>query len=97
MLFVLGVTDFFESGTGSRLGRLGQGVHAVRHLVDPTPLVDGLGEDVGQGSPKAEGAIADGQNWGGHAPALQSPQDVGPGLGRLPVSVGDRDQLFGPV
>ena len=94
---VLGVTDLAERGPGGGLGRLGQGVHDVGHLVHPAPLVRRVGEDLAEGAPEPECAVADGEHRGAHAPALQATQHVGPRLGRLAVPVGDRDQLFGPI
>ena len=97
MLFVFGVTDLGQRDTGGWLGRFGQGVHHVRHFVDPTPLMRGVGEDVGEGTPKAQCTVPDGEDRGPHAPAFEGAQHVGPRLGRFSMPVGDRDQFFGPV
>ncbi len=63
----------------------------------PAPLVCGLGEDLAECSPEPECAVTHGEHRGGHAPALQVTQHVGPGLGGLPVPVTDRDQLLPPI
>ncbi len=57
----------------------------------------GLGKDLGEGSPKAEGSVTDGEHRSCHAAALEPAQHVGPGLGGLAMSVADRDQLLGAV
>ena len=94
---VFGVTDLGQRGSGGRLSRLGQGVHDVRHLVDPAPLVGRFGEDVCERPPEAQCPVTDCEHRGPHAPTLQIAEHVEPGLGGLAVPVGDRDQFFCPV
>ena len=62
MVFFLGVTDLTERGTGGRLGRFRQGIHTIRHFVDPRPLVSGVGKDLGEGAPEPESTVADGEH-----------------------------------
>ena len=44
-----------QSAPGGGLGRLGQGVHDVGHLMDPAALVHRLGEDFAERPPEPEG------------------------------------------
>ena len=70
MLAVLGVADLAERGPGGRLGRLGQGVQDVGHLVHPAPLVAVSGK-TSPSAPRTECPVADGEHRGSHAPALE--------------------------
>ncbi len=45
-----------------------------------------------QRTPQPESAVAHGERRSSHPPALEVTQHVGPGLGRLPVAVGDGHQ-----
>src|SRR6266571_2571161 len=58
--------------------------------------MSGGGEHLPKGCPEPEGTVAGGQDGGDHAPALGLPQQVGPGLRRLPVALGEGHQLLGP-
>ena len=69
----------------------------VRSLVHPTPLFFGGREDVPEGGPEAERPVAHGQHGAGQAPLAQAAQQGRPGLLRLPVAVGQGDQLLGAV
>jgi hypothetical protein len=56
-----------------------------------------VGEDLAQRGPEPEGAVADGEHRCPHAAALARAQQVGPGLGGLPVPVVEGDQFLGAV
>ncbi len=67
----------------------------VAGLVHPTALLGGLPVDLAQGLPEAQGPVAGGQLGADRqAAALEIEQHVAPGLGALPVAVGDCQQLF---
>jgi hypothetical protein len=59
--------------------------------------VQGLGEDLSEGSPEPESAVADGKHRGAHTPPAQVPKKRSPRLGRLAVAVGDGDELLRAV
>lgn len=63
----------------------------------PASGLDRVGEHVPQRRPEAQGAVAAVDRRRGHATASQVTQHVRPGLGGLPVAVGDRDQLRGAI
>jgi hypothetical protein len=65
--------------------------------VNPAPLVASFGEHLCEGLPKAERAVADGEDGGAHPAPCGVSEQVGPGLGGLAVAVGHRDQLLGAV
>jgi hypothetical protein len=65
--------------------------------VKPATLFTGSREHFPDGFPEPEGAVTDGQHRGGHAAAAAIPQKVSPRLGRLPVPVGEGNQLFAAI
>jgi hypothetical protein len=76
---------------------VGQGVEHIGELVDPVALLAGGWEDIAQGGPQAQRAVADRDHRRPHPAAAQIPQQLRPRLGRLALSVGDRDQFLGAV
>ncbi len=65
--------------------------------MNPTPLVPGLRKHLRQGPPQAHGPVAHDEFRIAHAAPAAVPQQVGPGLGRLPQPLGQGDQLLGAV
>ena len=76
---------------------LGEGVQDIGRLVHPPTLLGRLGEDVAQGGPEAQGAVAGGQGRRHQAALTQVAQQLLPALGRLAVAVREGHQLLGPV
>lgn len=97
VLAVLGVADVLDCLLRRRLGRFRHGVEDVGGFVNPAPLLAGGGEDLAQGLPEPESAIADRQHGRAHAPSCAVPQQPGPRLGRFPVAVGHGHQFLGAV
>jgi hypothetical protein len=69
----------------------------VGDLVEPAALFPGGGEDFAERGPEPQRTVPDREGWGAHAAAGAIAQQIGPGLGRFPVSVGQRDQLLPAV
>lgn len=63
----------------------------------PVPLLSGLGKHLPQRRPEPERTVADRQHRRSHAMLPAVAQQVCPRLGRLPVPVGQGDQLLAPV
>ena len=97
VLAVFGVTDLRQRLARRGLGRCGQAVQDIHRLVHPVPLLFGLGEHLPQRGPEPPCPVAGRQHRRAHAPPLGVAQQPGPGLGRLAVPVGQRDQLLLPV
>ena len=76
---------------------LGQGVEHIGRLVNPAPLYPSLREHLAQGRPEPQGAVTDGHYRRGQAPLLEAAEHLRPAVGGLPVPVGDRNELLGPV
>ena len=95
---VLGVADLGQHLLGGRLHRLGQGVEDVGDLVHPVALLAGLGPHVAQRRPEPQRPVAHGDHRGAACPAAcRSRSRSAQLVGRLPVAVGDGDQLLGAV
>ena len=62
--------------------------------MEPTPLLPTVGEHLAHRLPEPECTVTNGQHRGGHPTATTRPQQIGPGLGRLPIAVGQRDELL---
>jgi hypothetical protein len=91
------IPDLRQRPARPSVHRLGQGREHVGGLVDPVALLAGGGEHLPQGGPQPQPAIADRHHRRAHAATAQIPQQLGPRLGRLALSVGHRDQLLGAV
>jgi hypothetical protein len=65
--------------------------------VKPATLLAGLGEHLAHRLPEPQRSVADGQHRGGHPAPAATPQQVGPRLCRLPVSVSERDEFLAAV
>jgi hypothetical protein len=65
--------------------------------VEPAALGRGFGEHLAQRAPEPQRAVADREHRGAHPAALRVPEQVGPGLDRFPVAVGDRDQFLAAI
>jgi hypothetical protein len=66
-------------------------------LVKPTLLFPGSGEDLTQRTPEPQRAVCDRHHRSTHPTPSAVPQQIGPGLGRLPVAIGQRDQLLAAI
>ena len=77
--------------------RLRQRGKHIGLLVEPAPLLPGVREHLAQRLPEPQRAVADGQHRGAHPAAAAVPQQIRPRLGRLPVPVGQRDELLAAV
>ena len=94
---VLGVVDLLHRLRGARLCGLRQGARDIPGLVNPAPLMADGREHLDQRLPQPHRAVTDDQLGVAHAPAVAVAQQVGPRLGRLTQSLGQRDQLLGAV
>jgi hypothetical protein len=65
--------------------------------MDPAALLAGGGEHLPQRPPQPQRPVADHDHRRAHAAAAAVPQQLGPVVGRLAGTVGDRDQLLGAV
>ena len=80
---------------GAWLDGLRELVEHVGGLVHPTALLARRPVDLAQGFPETERPVAGGQlGRNRQAAALEIEQHFAPGLGALPVAVGDRQQLL---
>ncbi len=57
----------------------------------------GGGDDVRRAPPEPERPVGTASTGAANSPALEVTEEMSPGLGRLPVAVGDGHQLRGPV
>jgi hypothetical protein len=94
-VFCLG--DLVEGAAGAGLHALGQRAQDVGDLMDPTALLAGGREDLAQRGPQPQRPVTHHDHRGANAPATAVPQQLRPGIGRLPLAVGDRHQLLGAV
>lgn len=94
---VLGVVDVLDRFLRARLRRLRHGVQDIGRFMNPAPLLTGFGEHLGQGLPEGQGAVADRQDRGAHAPSGAVAHQIGPRFGGLAVAVLERDQFLGAV
>jgi hypothetical protein len=65
--------------------------------VEPAALLPGCWEDLAQRAPEPQRAVPDREHRGAHPAAGGVAQQVRPGLGRLPVAVGQRDELLAAI
>jgi hypothetical protein len=65
--------------------------------VEPTALRPGGREHLAQGGPEPQRAVPDREHRGAHPAPPGIAQQVRPRAGRLPLPVGEGDQLLGPV
>src|SRR6185295_2572241 len=80
-----------------RVRRLRQRGKNIRYLVEPATLLAGLREHLAQRAPESERPVPGGQHRGAHAAAAAITQQIGPRLGGLAVTVGERYQLLATV
>jgi len=97
MLAVGSIPDLGQCLAGAGLNRSGQAAEHVGGLVDPVALVAGGREDVAEGRPQPQRAVADRDHRCLHAAAPQVAQDLSPAVGGLPLAVSHGDQLLGAV
>jgi hypothetical protein len=79
------------------MGGLRQCTKNVGDLVKPTALLSGLREHLPQRAPEPECAVAHGQDRGAHPAPGAVAEQVRPGLGGLPVPVGERDEFLAAI
>src|SRR6476659_179002 len=65
--------------------------------MEPATLLAGLREHLAQRAPESERPVPGGQHRGAHAAAAAITQQIGPRLGGLAVTVGERYQLLATV
>lgn len=91
----LGVPDLPQSPLGLDLHRGGEGVQDVRDLAHPVRCH--LVGDASRAAAQDPSAPSPTASTGARPPAFAVPEQLGPGLLRLPVPVGDGDELLGAV
>ena len=97
LVAVGGVADLGQRRAGAGLHRSRQAAQHVGDLVDPVTLLTGGREDVPQGRPQPQRAVADRDHRRLHAPPTQIPQQLRPRRGGLALAVGHGNQLLGAV
>ena len=65
--------------------------------MEPATLLAGLREHLAQRAPESERPVPGGQHRGAHAATAAITQQIGPRLGGLAVTVGERYQLLAAV
>ena len=60
-------------------------------------MLAGVGEHLAHRLPEPQGPIPDRQHRGSHPAAAATAQQIGPRLGRLPVPVGEGDELLAAI
>ena len=97
VLLVLGVPDLAQGLLRPGMGTLGQRTEYVCDLVEPAALLTGVAEHLAERPPEPERTITDGQDRSPHAAPGAVAQQVRPGLGRLPVPVGQDHEFLAPI
>jgi len=77
--------------------RLRQGGEHVGDLVEPAALLPGGREDLAQRTPEPQRPVSDREHRGAHPASRGVTQQIRPGLDRLAVAIGQRDELLAAV